>query len=84
MLKRETNAEFMTTPMHWRGRIGQRQVCFQAQLEICLASIVTLLKRSVKARAPCSSHFLRRVLLDDTWPAVSSFRGNAERISRGR
>lgn len=52
-----------------------------APLEICLDLIVLLLK-SVKA--PCSSRFLRKVLLDDTWAEVSSFRGNGERIGRKR
>lgn len=55
-----------------------------AQLEICLVPIVLLFKRSAKALTPCSSHFLRKVLLDDTCGRVSSFRGNGERISRGR
>lgn len=55
-----------------------------AQLEICLVLIVFLFKRSAKALTPCFSHFLRKVLLDDTWARVSSFRGNGERISRGR
>lgn len=48
-----------------------------ALLEICLDLIVSLLK-SVKA--PCSSRFLRKVPLDDTWAEVSSFKGNGERI----
>lgn len=52
-----------------------------ALLEICLDLIVLLLK-SVKA--PCSSRSLRKVLLDDAWADVSSFRGNGERIGRKR
>lgn len=52
-----------------------------ALLEICLDLIVLLLK-SVKA--PCSSRSLRKVLLDDAWANVSSFRGNGERIGRKR
>lgn len=37
------------------------------RLEICLMLIVSPFKRRVKALAACSSHFLKKVLLDGTW-----------------
>lgn len=75
----------MTAPM-WRWEGLHKGKCFP--LHSCsignLSWAHCLTPKSVKALAPCSSHFLRKVQLDDTWAEVSGFRGNGERIGGGR
>lgn len=85
-LKQSNKCGAYDSPYVTAGRTGQSRVFSTTQLlslEICLVLIVSLFKRSVKALTPCSSRFLRKVLLDDTWAEVSSFRGNGERIGKG-
>lgn len=63
-------------------RTGQRRVFSTTQLPRWKFVSTRLTPQSVEA--PCSSRFLRKVLLDDTWALVSSFRGNGKRIGRER
>lgn len=69
------------------GNAGQKQVSSTTRLlswKFALCPLSFPFKRSAKVLTPWSSHFLRKVLLDDARAAVSSFRGNGERISRER
>ena len=85
-LQQSNKCSAYDSPYVTEGMIGQRRVFSTTQL-LCLeilswAHCLTL--ESVKAFAPCSSRFLRKVPLDDTWARVSCFRGNGERIGKER